>query len=58
MPLLSMDTGEDWVMRPVIAGMCLYESLKNGAVDLGDVARMNDALSVSNENEARVIAAK
>lgn len=30
--------------------MCRYESLKNGAVDLADIALMNDALSVIDEN--------
>jgi hypothetical protein len=31
----------------------MYESLKNGALDLADIARMNDALDVSDENERR-----
>ena len=44
-------------MRPVVAGMCAYESLKNGAIDLEDVARMNDALTVQAENERRSIEA-
>jgi hypothetical protein len=41
-------------MRPVLRGMCQYESLKNGTLDLEDIARMNDALAVSDENEARM----
>jgi hypothetical protein len=41
-------------MRPVIAGMCKYESLKNCEVDLEDLSRMNDALDVKEENETRV----
>lgn len=40
-------------MRPVLEGLCHYESLKNGAVDLEDIARMNDALDVRDENAAR-----
>jgi hypothetical protein len=44
---------EDYVMRPVIAGMCKYESLIDGTLDLADIARMNDALDVQNENEYR-----
>lgn len=48
-----MADGEDWLMRPVVEGMCLYESLKNGALDLEDVARMNAALDVKAENERR-----
>ncbi len=48
-----MTDGEDWVMRPVLKGLCKYESLKNGELDLEDVARMNLALDVQDENEAR-----
>lgn len=38
-------------MRPVLRGLCRYESLKNGAVDLEDLARMNDAITVQDHNE-------
>ena len=48
-----MTDGEDWLLRPVLEGMCKYESLKDGTLDLEDVARMNDALDVKYENEAR-----
>jgi hypothetical protein len=37
--------------------MCHYESLSNGALDLADIALMNDALDASDENERRVQAA-
>jgi hypothetical protein len=40
-------------MRPVLAGMCFYENTINGTLDLEDIARMNDALDVQAENEAR-----
>lgn len=40
-------------MAPVIAGLCKYESLKDGTLDLFDVARMNDSLIVKNENDYR-----
>lgn len=40
-------------MRPVLEKMCGYESLINGALDLADVARMNEALDVKLENEDR-----
>lgn len=40
-------------MRPVMEGMCSYESLKNCSIDLEDLSRMNDALDVKYENEAR-----
>jgi hypothetical protein len=46
-----MEDGEDWIMKPAIAGVCKYESLKDGTLDLEDVARMNAALDVKAENE-------
>lgn len=49
-----MESREDWLMRPVVEGMCLYESLKNGAVDLEDIARMNDSIDVAHENQSRL----
>jgi hypothetical protein len=49
-----MGSGDDWLMRPVLRGMCRFESLKNGAVDLYDIALMNDALDVQDENERRL----
>lgn len=48
-----MEGGEDWVCRPAVEGMCKYESLKDGTLDLEDVARMNTALDVKAENERR-----
>ena len=45
-------------MRPCMEGMCLYESLKDGTLSLFDVARMNDALDVKNENQRRYMAAQ
>lgn len=41
-------------MRPVLEGLCKYESLFDGTLGVEDVARMNDALDVKNENESRV----
>lgn len=37
-------------MRPVIKGMCRIESLKDGSVDLADIAMMNEHLDVVAEN--------
>jgi hypothetical protein len=48
-----MADGEDYVMRPVGEGLCKYESLIDGTVDLADVARMNDWLDVRDENQER-----
>ncbi|UGB47001.1 hypothetical protein LQ772_06835 [Frateuria edaphi] len=47
----SLPGGEDWLLRPVVRRMCLYESLKDGSLDLADIALMNDALDVVAENE-------
>lgn len=49
-----MSTGEDWLMRPVLRGLCRYESLLDGNLDLYDIARMNEALDVQDENERRL----
>ena len=38
-------------MAPVTSGMCRFESLKDGSVDLADVALMNDALAVKSDND-------
>ena len=38
-------------MRPCVKGMCKFESLKNGKLDLADIALMNDALDVVADNE-------
>lgn len=48
-----MGDEEDWLMKPVLEGLCMYESLKDGTLDLADIARMNDALDVKFENENR-----
>ena len=48
-----MYDGLDFLMGPIMAGMCKYESLKDGSLDLLDFAIMNDALRAKNENEAR-----
>lgn len=49
-----MESGDDWLLRPVEQGMCLYESLKNGTLDLEDIALMNDNLDVRDENHRRI----
>lgn len=42
----------DWLLAPVHAGMCRYESLVDGTLSLHDIALMNDSLIVRRENEA------
>ena len=41
-------------MRPVLRGMCRYESLIDCTLGLVDIAIMNDALDVQDENERRL----
>jgi hypothetical protein len=50
---VSLPGGEGWLLRPVAAGMCRYESLLDGTLSLADVALMNDFLDCKAENEAR-----
>ena len=53
-----MPDGEDWLMRPVTRQMCRYESLLDGTLRLSDIARMNDALTIQDENVRRMRAAQ
>jgi hypothetical protein len=39
-------------MRPVLAGVIRYESLLDGTLDLGDIALLNDSLSIKDYNTA------
>lgn len=41
-------------MRPVLRGMCRYESLIDCTLSLVDIAIMNDALDCLDENERRL----
>ncbi len=49
-----MPDGTDWLISPVMAGMCKYESLLDGTIGLEDIARMNDAIAVRAENNLRI----
>jgi hypothetical protein len=51
---VTITTGEDFLLRPVLAGLCKYESLKDGSLDLADIALMNEALDVQAENQRRL----
>ncbi len=53
MTWVELPDGEDWLMRPVLEGLCKYESLLDCTLDLKDIAKMNDALDVRAENEKR-----
>ncbi|VFR33771.1 hypothetical protein BRI6_3166 [plant metagenome] len=41
------------MLAPVLEGLCKYESLKDGSLDLADIALMNDALAVRADNQAK-----
>jgi hypothetical protein len=45
--------GLDFIMRPVLRGMCSYESAVSGALDICDFADMNDAIDALDENTFR-----
>jgi len=53
MQFATMPDGEDWLMAPVLSGMCHYESLLDGRLSMVDIARMNDALATKNINQMR-----
>ena len=48
-----MAEDEDWVFRPVLAGLIKGESLVDGSVDLAYIALLNEALDVQQENQFR-----
>jgi len=51
-----MKNAEDWVLSPAMANppLCSYLDLIDGSLDLCDIARMNEALSVRAENGWRM----
>lgn len=49
-----MADDEDWLWRPVIDGLCKYESMIDGTLSLEDVSIMNEMLDVRAENERRI----
>lgn len=46
-----MASGEDWLLRPVLRGLCKYESLLSGLIRLIDISKLNEALDVEAENQ-------
>lgn len=44
---------QDWILRPVLHGLCKYESLIDGTLTLADVDLLNEALDVDAENRYR-----
>lgn len=54
MELLHLEGSEDWLLRPVLRGLCKYESLKDGTLDLNDVSLLNELMDVEAENDYRM----
>ena len=50
---MSMPDDEDYLMRPVLRGMCRLESLIDGTLDLEHIAWANEAIDIQDENERR-----
>jgi hypothetical protein len=50
---VSLPSGEDWLLRPVLRGLLKYESLIDGTLYIEDIALLNDAIDVQDENERR-----
>ena len=55
---VRMSTGEDWLFRPALRRLCLFESLVDGTLDLEMVATMNEAVDVMDANQRRAEAQK
>jgi len=49
-----MSDGEDFLYRPVRAGMCQLRDLKDGTLDLWDIIIANESLDVEAENQYRI----
>lgn len=54
MNFVRMGNDEDWLLRPIMRGLCRYESLKDGTLDLADFAVLNQAIDVESENARRL----
>jgi hypothetical protein len=48
-----MPGGEEWLLSPVLAGHYRMSDLKDGTLDLADIALLYNALAVKHENERR-----
>ncbi len=50
----SLPGGEDYILRPVEAGLTTMGEVKSGTIDLYDIALMNDYLDMKEDNQARI----
>ena len=51
---VSLGIEIDFIMKPVLRGICKYESMIDGSLSVYDVALMNAALDVYDENNYRI----
>ncbi|MEF3886532.1 NTP pyrophosphohydrolase [Escherichia coli] len=49
-----MPDGLSYLLNPVDAGLIPYTALKDGSVDLYDIALLNDHLAVKADNQRRI----
>lgn len=47
-----MKCGYDFIMRPILKGLCKYESAKDGTLTIFDFLVMNEALDVEYYNSS------
>lgn len=52
-----MPNGEEWYLKPIDLGFYTYAQLKDGSIQIEDIAEINDYISTANENQGRLRAA-
>ena len=45
-----MTSGEDFLYRPILRGMCKAESLQDGTLDLLGITKLNECIDVERRN--------
>ena len=51
---MGLSSGEDFLWRPVRAGLCRWSEVLDGTYSLDDIADMNELLDVERENQLRI----
>lgn len=52
--MLRLKSGEEFIWKPVLAGLCTYRDVTENRVDLCDIATMNELLDLQRSNDRRV----
>lgn len=50
---ISLGDEIDFIMKPVLRGLCKYESMIDGTLSIYDVALLNATIDVYDENQLR-----